>query len=311
MINFTNHPKQSPPTASTGPTVHGVSPPALECRHVSYRLPGEGKPVIDGVSLAVHRGEWVCLTGPNGSGKSTLLRLLAGMLPAAAGAVRIEGETLFPESEDRARQKIGLVFASPDDQFIGLTVADDIAFGLENRCLPREEMIARIERYAGLLDVRDLLGRHPATLSGGQKQRAAMAAVLAMEPDILLLDEAGSMLDDAARAQLRDVIRALREAGTHTVLSITHDPEEMALADRLIMLRDGKILAEGKPEELLTDESLLAACHITPPAALAFCRELARCGIDIGRHLDERKAVDALWASLSTTSRPGMRTNPE
>lgn len=315
MIEFTNGTNKTNKRDESDAAVPDVSPefahpPALACRHVSYRRPGEDAPVIDDVSLTVQRGEWVCLTGRNGSGKSTLLRLLAGMLPASAGTISIDGEPLSADTMAEARNKIGMVFASPDDQFIGLTVADDIAFGLENRGLPREEMVARIDRYAGLLGLEALLDRHPATLSGGQKQRAAMAAVLAMEPAILLLDEAGSMLDDQARADLRNVVQNLRKAGTHTVLSITHDPEEMALADRLIMLADGKILAAGKPEQLLVREDLLARCRIAPPATLAFCRELAKRGIDIGHHLDERKAVDALWASLSTTSRPDTGMNP-
>lgn len=284
--------------------------PAIECAGVACRRPGSEKRVIDGVSLSVRQGEWVCLTGRNGSGKSTLIRLIAGMLPASEGTIRIDGTPLSPETVHALRGRIGMLFPEPDDQFVGLTVANDIAFGLENRCLPRGEMEERIRTYSGLLGIESLLPRHPATLSGGQKQLAAMAAVLAMEPTILLLDEAGSMLDDRGREQFRDVVGRLRSTGKYTILSVTHDPEEMALADRIVMLGDGRVLAEGRPGQLLAREDLLAECRIHPPFTLAFCRELARLGLAIGDHLDERKAVDALWASLSTTSRSAFGTEP-
>lgn len=275
--------------------------PAIELENVACRRPGAESRTIDGLSLSIRRGEWVCIAGRNGSGKSTLIRLMAGLLPAAEGDVRIDGERLAGEAACAARGKIGLLFAEPDDQFVGLTVADDIAFGLENRCLSRGEMEERIRRAAGLFGLEPLLDRHPATLSGGQKQLAAMAAVLALEPSILLLDEAGSMLDDRARSQFRRMVSRLRASGRYTIVSVTHDPEEMALADRLVLLADGRVAADGRPAELLRRDELLAACRISPPFALAFCRELARLGIDIGEHLEERKAVEALWASCSKT----------
>lgn len=276
--------------------------PAIECRNVAYRRSDTGKEVLQDVSLTVNRGEWVCLTGANGSGKSTLIRLMAGLLKPTGGTVSVFGQPVTAGTIHDIRGKIGMVFAEPDDQFIGLTVADDIAFGLGNRNLDRGEMEKRIGKYAGLLGISHLLDRHPATLSGGQKQLAAMAAVLAMEPAILLLDEAGSMLDDLAREQFAGVLRQLSSTGDYAIVSASHHPDEMAMADRLFMLSDGRVLAEGKPEELLASDEWTETCRITPPFALQFCRELARLGIGIGCHLDERKAVEALWTSLSTMS---------
>lgn len=282
----------------------------IECRNVSCRRPGSTAPAVDGVSLAVRRGEWLCLAGRNGSGKSTLIRLMAGLVPACGGEVLIEGERFAGGAASRLLGKIGVLFSEPDDQFVGQTVADDIAFGLENLCLSREEMSERIARVASLLGIERLLARHPATLSGGQKQLAAMAAVLAMEPSILLLDEPGSMLDDRSREQFRAVVGRLHATGRYTIVQATHDPADMLAADRLAMLAGGRLLAEGRPERLLADGELLAECRMEMPFVLAFCRELARLGFDIGDHLDERKAVDALWAFCSTTSRPAIGTMP-
>lgn len=305
MINFTNNDRQD--LRQYGVT-DGADVPAIECRNVACRRPGSTVRTLDGLSLTVRRGEWVCLAGRNGSGKSTLVRLIAGLLAADEGEVRIDGERLDARSIPRIRGKIGMLFSEPDDQFVGLTVADDIAFGLENLGLSREEMEARILRYAELLGIGHLLDRHPAAMSGGQKQLAAMAAVLAMEPSILLLDEAGSMLDDRARSHFRTFVNRLRSTGRYTIVSVTHDAEEMMLADRLVLVAEGRVMAEGEPQRLLADEQLLADCRIAPPFVLAFCRELARLGRPIGLHADERKAVDALWASLSNKSPSGFGT---
>jgi energy-coupling factor transport system ATP-binding protein len=276
--------------------------PVLELRGVSCRRPGAPAPAISGVTLRVERGEWLCLAGRNGSGKSTLIRLMAGLLSPSEGDIFVGGERFAGEDGDRLRSRIGVLFSEPDDQFIGQTVADDIAFGLENLCLSREEMDGRIDRVAGMLGIGRLLGRHPSTLSGGQKQLAALAAVLAMEPDILLLDEPGSMLDDRSREMLRSAVARLHATGRYTIVQATHDPEDMLAAGRLAMMSGGRLLAVGRPEALLADEKLAAECRLETPFVLAFCREMARLGFGIGDHLDERKAVEALWAYASRTS---------
>ncbi|MFS0727685.1 ATP-binding cassette domain-containing protein [Paenibacillus sp. 1P07SE] len=266
---------------------------------VCRRRPDEA-PVINGMSLAVPKGQWLCVTGGNGSGKSTLVRLINGLLAAEQGTITVGGCLLRAETLWEVRKQVGVVFASPDDQFVGLTVADDLAFGLENRCLPQEEMQERISRVAAQLGIASLLDRHPGTLSGGQKQRAALAAVLAMEPDILILDEAMSMLDAASRRELLDWLTQLRATGQYTMISVTHDIEEMAAADRMIMMQDGQIAADGRPDELLRDEELLRSHRIEIPFVVALCNELKQRGLDIGEWTTEQEAVHAIWALYST-----------
>lgn len=266
---------------------------AVLLEHVYY---GQGcTNVLKDVSLAIPHGQWVCIAGRNGAGKSTLIRLLNGLLLMSRGRILIDGLEQSGRTLGDIRRHIGMVFANPDDQFVGLTVEDDIAFGLENLCLSREEMQHRIQTYAERLDIVHLLKRHPATLSGGQKQRSAIAAVLAMEPSILVLDEAASMLDEKAKNELLDSMRAMHADGRYTLISITHDVEEMAEADRLIVLDGGMVTADGSPRELLLREDLLQRCRLKAPFALQLCRELKERGIDIGELVREKEVQEALW----------------
>jgi len=267
---------------------------AVLLKHVYY---GQGcTNVLKDVSLAIPHGQWVCIAGRNGAGKSTLIRLLNGLLLMTRGRILIDGVEQNGCTLGEIRRHIGMVFANPDDQFVGLTVEDDIAFGLENLCLSREEMQQRIQIYAERLDIVHLLHRHPATLSGGQKQRAAIAAVLAMEPAIIVLDEAASMLDEMAKRELLDLMRAMHGEGRYTIISVTHDVEEMAEADRMIVLDGGMIAADGSPRELLLQDELLQRCRLKAPFALQLCRELKARGIDIGELVREKEVLEALWA---------------
>ncbi|CAM4053123.1 ATP-binding cassette domain-containing protein [Cohnella lubricantis] len=277
-------------------------PPALRLENVGYRRDAGAAPVLSGVSFTVPAGQWVAIAGRNGSGKSTLLRLIAGLLPASEGGIEAAGTRIGPASLSEIRRRIGIVFANPDNQFVGQTVADDIAFGLENRCLKPEEIERRLLRYAELLEIADLLDRHPAYLSGGQKQRAAIAAVLALEPDIVLFDEAGSMLDESAKRELLAIMRQLREAGGYTMISVTHDSEELLAADRAILLANGTVAADGLPSELLKSERLLEACRLQAPYVLQVCRALRRQGVDVDDYLTEKELIDALWPSGSIMS---------
>lgn len=275
-------------------------PPAIQLNCVSYKH--DNLTVLDQVSLTIPAGQWVALAGQNGSGKSTLARLINGLLSPQQGEVIVHGIHLQPSTIYDIRSHIGYIFASPDNQFFGLTVRDDMAFGLENLCLPRKVIQERIEYYAELFDLTALLDRHPATLSGGQKQRAALAAVLAMQPSILILDEATSMLDSNFRDQLLQLITKLNREQQLTVLSISHDIEELAAADRLIMLHDSKVIADGKPDVLLTQPQLLNACRIEAPYALQLCEELKLQGIDIGVTIHEQEVLNRLWPLLSSKS---------
>jgi len=267
---------------------------------VGYRRSAQERPVLSGISLTIPAGQWVCIAGPNGAGKSTLAKLMNGLLPASEGRIEIEGIGLDAETLWAIRRRIGVVFANPEDQFVGLSVEDDLAFGLENIQMNRDDMRQRIAEYARLLGIDGWLGRHPSTLSGGQKQRVAIASVLAMEPGILIFDEAMSMLDERAKLDMLALMREMQESGRYTLISISHDEDEVAAADRLLVVADGGIVADGRPDELLRDDELLRLCRMQQPYALQLCRELRRRGIDVGEHIREEEVLDALWAYHSS-----------
>ncbi|WP_020615467.1 ATP-binding cassette domain-containing protein [Paenibacillus daejeonensis] len=283
------------------------SNPVIRMKDVVCRRATGEAPVINGVTLTVERGEWVCVAGGNGSGKSTLVRLLNGLLLAESGTIEIDGRWLRADTLWDIRQKVGIVFPQPDDQFVGLTVEDDLAFGLENQGLSPEAIDKRLWQIAAQFNLTELLDRHPGTLSGGQKQRVALAAVLAMQPEILILDEASAMLDGSSRADLLSWLKRTHRSGLLTIVMITHEIEEMAAADRLIVLREGCVVADGKPGELLGDEGLLQDSRLEIPYALQVCRELRQLGVETGEWTTEREAVDALWALVSKISASPIR----
>lgn len=260
------------------------------------------KLILSQLSWTVSRGERVCIVGRNGSGKSTLVRLLNGLIPASEGKIWIEGTLLQADTVWEIRKRIGIVFANPDDQFTGLTVEDDIAFGLENLCINREEMVSRVKQTAERLRITHLLNRHPATLSGGQKQRAAIAAVLAMEPSIVVFDEAASMLDERSKHELLDVMQQMQQDGKFTLLSVTHDAEEMAASDRIVVLSECGMVCDGAPREVLFREELLEQCRIRAPYAVRLCQELRRRGAPIGEFIQEQEVLEAIWGLRSRTS---------
>ncbi|MCI3919427.1 ATP-binding cassette domain-containing protein [Paenibacillus sp. TRM 82003] len=252
-------------------------------------------PVFSSLSLAVPRGAWVSVAGPNGSGKSTLLKLMCGLLGASEGRVYIDGIELTPETIDDARTKIGVVFQNPDNQFVGLTVEDDIAFGLENRGIDRDEMRERVRASAARLGIEALLPRHPQELSGGQKQLAALAAVLATEPEAVLFDEATSMLDEAGRRDVLRVMKELHATGRYTIVAVTHDTDEMLASDRVVALADGRIVFDGAPRTMLGDAALVAACRLRAPFARRLADALRARGLDVGDVFDEEELMEALW----------------
>lgn len=252
---------------------------AYELEQVSFAYVPDA-PVLDEVTLRISSGSWVSVVGPNGCGKSTLAKLLGGLLAVNNGTISVEGRELTRESVWEIRPRIGMVFQNPDNQFIGATVEEDIAFGLEGRCLSREEMRGRVERYAEKLEISHLLSKHPAELSGGQKQRVAIASILAMEPGIVIFDEASSMLDEKARGELLQIWQDMRKSGDYTLISITHDAEEIMASDRAIVLRGGAIAADRTPAELFADEELLQACRLIAPYRVRLLQELRKRGMD-------------------------------
>ncbi|RGT61318.1 energy-coupling factor transporter ATPase [Coprobacillus sp. AF18-15LB] len=245
-----------------------------------------GLKTIHNISFQIKKGEYVAILGHNGSGKSTIAKLLIGLLEKKSGNIIIDHKELNLENLYKIREKIGIVFQNPDNQFIGATVRDDIAFGLENICIPREKMDELIERYAKRVRMDQFLDHEPTKLSGGQKQRVAIAGILAMSPSIIILDESTSMLDPRGRKEINELIRELKEDKEMTIISITHDIEEAKNADRILLLNKGEIIGDDQPETLLMNEKLLQDLHLDTPFALKVSRKLKAQGIQINETLN-------------------------
>ena len=245
-----------------------------------------GLKTIHNISFQIKKGEYVAILGHNGSGKSTIAKLLIGLLEKKSGNIIIDHKELNLENLYKIREKIGIVFQNPDNQFIGATVRDDIAFGLENICIPREKMDELIERYAKRVRMDQFLDHEPTKLSGGQKQRVAIAGILAMSPSIIILDESTSMLDPRGRKEINELIRELKEDKEMTIISITHDIEEAKNADRILLLNKGEIVGDDQRETLLMNEKLLQDLHLDTPFALKVSRKLKAQGIQINETLN-------------------------
>ena len=245
-----------------------------------------GLKTIHNISFQIKKGEYVAILGHNGSGKSTIAKLLIGLLEKKSGNIIIDHKELNLENLYKIREKIGIFFLNPDNQFIGATVRDDIAFGLENICIPREKMDELIERYAKRVRMDQFLDHEPTKLSGGQKQRVAIAGILAMSPSIIILDESTSMLDPRGRKEINELIREFKEDKEMTIISITHDIEEAKNADRILLLNKGEIVGDDQPETLLMNEKLLQDLHLDTPFALKVSRKLKAQGIQINETLN-------------------------
>ena len=245
---------------------------------------------LKGISFDIAKHEWVSILGHNGSGKSTISKLLVGLLKADKGTIEIDGELLTEESVDEIRKKIGIVFQNPDNQFVGVNVKYDIAFGLENRRIEREEMKKLISEYSKKVGMENFLHREPQTLSGGQKQRVAVAGILALNSEIIILDEATSMLDPQGTRDIVELIKELK-AMNKTIITITHDLDLARLSDRLIVLKEGNIIASGKPSDLFEDEEMLKSSKLDMPFTLKLYKEALK-----DEKLNKnRKLVDTLW----------------
>lgn len=274
---------------------------AIEISHLNYQYPDTPRPALRDVSLSVASGEWVAIIGHNGSGKSTLAKNINGLLAPDSGTVTVGGELLTEESVWDIRAKVGIVFQNPDNQFVGATVADDVAFGLENRGMPRPEMIKRVDSALAAVNMTEFATREPARLSGGQKQRVAIAGIVAQTPEIIILDEATSMLDPAGRQEILSLIRELRAARPLTVVSITHDIDEAALADRIVLLNDGEIVESGTPAEIFRHGEELIDLGLDVPYAGRLKAALAQRGVAVpAAYLDAEGLVDYLWTLHST-----------
>jgi cobalt/nickel transport system ATP-binding protein len=242
-----------------------VSTPVLDLRRVAYAYPG-GHQALYGVDLHVHPGERVALLGPNGAGKTTLVLHLNGILTPGHGSVHVSGLPVAEENLLEVRRRVGIVFQDPDDQLFMPTVRDDVAFGPANLGLRDAELDARVEEALAAVDVADLAGRAPHHLSFGQRRRVAIATVLAMRPEILVLDEPSSNLDPASRRELAAILRSLDV----TILMVTHDlPYAVELCERSVVLSEGTIVADGPTREVLADDALMARHRLEMPAGFS------------------------------------------
>ena len=256
--------------------------------------------ILDDVSFHVKRGEWLSIVGHNGSGKSTTARLIDGLLVAESGQIIVDGQELTEDNVWDIRDKIGMVFQNPDNQFVGATVEDDVAFGLENKGLPYKEMVSRVQEALSFVGMMDFKDREPARLSGGQKQRVAIAGIIAMRPSILILDEATSMLDPEGRQELIQSIEDIRQQYGMTVLSITHDLDEVAMSNRVLVLKQGKVESISSPRELFSRGSELVDLGLDIPFSALLTQKLKNQGlIDCEGYLTEKELVEQLWEYLS------------
>ncbi|MGT2833020.1 energy-coupling factor ABC transporter ATP-binding protein [Streptococcus halotolerans] len=251
------------------------------------------------VSFHVKPGEWLSIVGHNGSGKSTTARLLDGLLLAESGHITINGRVLTEENVWEIRQDIGMVFQNPDNQFVGATVEDDVAFGLENKGVSHSEMTDRVSEALALVGMTSFKTREPARLSGGQKQRVAIAGALATRPKILIFDESTSMLDPDGRQELLGTIQKIRQQFDMTIISITHDLDEVALSDRVIVMKSGEIESISTPRELFSRGKDLVALGLDLPFTVRLQESLRELGWQPKEYRTETELEDDLWEFLS------------
>lgn len=275
---FNNMPEKPAARAS-----RAAGPVYIKVRDLTY-IYRQGGPAesaaLSGVALDIKKGEFVALVGPNGSGKSTLARHFNALLQPVEGTVLVDGmDTRRPECLWEIRQRVGMVFQNPDHQIVGSLVEEDVAFGAENLGLPPSEVRARVNEALHLTGLYAYRNHAPHLLSGGQKQRLAIAGVLAMRPDCLVLDEPSAMLDPSGRRELMEILIRLNRSGGVTVILVTHDMEEAAAADKIMIMSGGRLVRTGTPAEVFADGRLLQDAGLELPVAAEIAHGLRRRGI--------------------------------
>ena len=257
---------------------------------------GETVPVLDGVDLTVRRGEFLAVLGHNGSGKSTLAKHLNAILTPTSGKVLVEGiDTSDPDRIYDIRQRVGMVFQNPDNQMVANIVEEDVAFAPENLGVPREEIRTRVDAALEAVRMTRFKQHAPHMLSGGQKQRIAIAGVLAMQPDILVLDEPTAMLDPSGRKEILEAVKRLNKEQGMTVVLITHYMDEAVQADRVVVMNHGKIQMEGVPKDIFPNIKELKALGLDTPQATELIYLLNRAGAHLNpKILDAEACVEEL-----------------
>lgn len=262
----------------------------VEFKDVSFKYYSSEEYIFEHLSFIIENNGMLAILGHNGSGKSTIAKLIVGLLTPTSGKILIDDEEVNDDTIDRIRQKMGIIFQNPDNQFVGVTVKDDIAFGLENHQIPRKEMIEQIEKYAKLVDMQEYLEYNPENLSGGQKQRVAIAGALAMETELIIFDESTSMLDPKGTKEINQMIYKLKNELNKTIITITHNLEEAVIADRVIVLNNGKIVLDGNPKNVLKEKSVLEASGLKLLDCLDLIDELKN-----KTYNNKEKIEEALW----------------
>jgi len=260
----------------------------IEVKNVSYKY-SKDQEAISNLSLNIKKGKWVSILGHNGSGKSTLAKLLLGLLEADSGEIKIDGLVLSQDNLKEIRKKIGIVFQNPDNQFVGVTVRYDIAFGLENQKLKSCEIEEKVFKYAKIVGMEKYLEKQPHMLSGGQKQKVAIAGALAMNQEILILDEATSMLDPKGTSEIVELIKLINQEYEKTIITITHDLSLAKLSDYLFILKDGSLLLEGSPDDVFKKEEELKLSNLEIPTELSVYNEILKA------KKNSLKLTEALW----------------
>ncbi len=275
----------------------------VQLKNVSYTYPESKEPAVKNINLNIQTGSWTTIIGHNGSGKSTITRLINGLLVADKNPdtkIIVDGRELNENNVWNIRDEVGIVFQNPDNQFVGATVADDVAFGLENRGVPRDEMLKRVKQAIHQVGMDDFSEAEPANLSGGQKQRVAIAGILAIKPKVIIFDEATSMLDPNGREQILTLVKKIKEQNNLTVISITHDIDQANLADQVIIINDGQVLDQNKPDQVFKNVALIKKIGLEEPFIFKLKNKLIEAGIKIPASVTTSKKMVKFLCRLNS-----------
>ncbi|GHP14680.1 energy-coupling factor transporter ATP-binding protein EcfA1 [Lentilactobacillus fungorum] len=273
----------------------------IQIQNISFNYSNQPR-LFDGLSLDVHQGEWLALIGQNGSGKSTLARLIDGLNVLTKGQILVAGMPVNDANVLKIRNKIGMVFQNPEDQFVGATVEDDVAFGLENRQVDRQKMHDIVKQSLKSVNMWEFRDRIPANLSGGQKQRVAIAGIIALSPEIIILDEATSMLDPRGRQDILNLVRQIKEKNHLTVISITHDIDEAAGADRVVIINKGQKIDEDTPAQIFKHPKRLEQIGLDVPYTSQLIAALSKRSVHAAKeYLNSEELITWIKQLVSTT----------
>lgn len=246
--------------------------------------------VLKNFNLSINNGEMVAILGHNGSGKSTIAKIMMGLLEVSSGEIYINDKLLNSDTVEECRNHMSIIFQNPDNQFVGVTVKDDIAFGLENKNLPRDVMEERINKYLRLVSMEEFINQAPEELSGGQKQRVAIAGALAMESELMIFDESTSMLDPKGTKEVNEMIKKIKNEDNKTIIVITHNLEEASYADRIIVLNEGEVVADGTPEDVFKQIDVLEASGLKTMESVSIIHNLKN-----KQYKNKKEIEEALW----------------